>query len=358
MKKRLYIFSDTVMKRKDNTILLETVANREEEEMPEEILQNREEFLLGEDIITSSGEKKYLPVEGIDSIFSAGIIRFNSKFLYFLSLHKIPLHVLNYNGKYAGSFIPAGGTSSAVTLLKQAAVFNDPDDRLYLAQQFVYGAAVNQIINLRYYNNRGVVLSGYIEQIEQFTGLIKDTTSVEELMGFEGAIKRAYYSAWQNIFIYPTGFTHRVKRPPDNMINSLISYGNMIVYGVCLNEIYQTRIYPEISFLHEPTEGRLSLHLDLAELFKPLLTDRIIFKVINKNIIGEKDFIYRNGYCYIKKNARRLFAQEFEKKLTTKILIREKDKSISYRGMIRQECYKLAKHINKEENYESFKAKW
>jgi CRISPR-associated protein Cas1 len=358
MKRRLYIFSDTMMKRKDNTILLETVVNGDEEQLPDEYFQNREEFLLGENVIIPSGEKKYLPVEGIDSIFSAGIIKFNSKFLYFLAAHKIPLHVLNYNGKYAGSFIPAGGTSSAVTLLKQAAAFNDPEDRLHLAQQFVYGAAVNQIINLRYYNNRGVILSGYIEQIEQLADLIKETSSIEELMGFEGTIKRVYYSAWQNIFIYPTGFTRRVKRPPDNMINSLISYGNMIVYGVCLNEIYQTRIYPEISFLHEPSEGRLSLHLDLAELFKPVLTDRIIFKVINKHIIEEKDFISRNGYCYIKKNARRLFAQEFEKKLTTKILLHEKDKSVSYRGLIRQECYKLVKHINKEENYESFKAKW
>ena len=48
----------------------------------------------------------------------------------------------------------------------------------------------------------------------------------------------------------------RVKRPPDNPINALISYGNTLLYTKTISAIYQTHLDQRISFLHEPSEGR------------------------------------------------------------------------------------------------------
>jgi CRISPR-associated endonuclease Cas1 len=56
-----------------------------------------------------------------------------------------------------------------------------------------------------------------------------------------------------------------VRRPPDNMINALISFANSMVYTACLGEIYKTQLNPLISFLHEPGTKRFSLSLDLVE---------------------------------------------------------------------------------------------
>jgi CRISP-associated protein Cas1 len=66
-----------------------------------------------------------------------------------------------------------------------------------------------------------------------------------------------------------------VRRPPDNILNALISFGNSLVYAAVLGQIYRTQPNPTLSFLHEPGVRRFSLSLDLAEIFKPLLTDRI-----------------------------------------------------------------------------------
>jgi len=82
----------------------------------------------------------------------------------------------------------------------------------------------------------------------------------------------------------------RSYRPPKNEVNALISFGNMMCYSQCLRAIYQTQLHPAISFLHEPGERRFSLSLDVAEIFKPLLVDRVLFKVLNKRMIQSNQF--------------------------------------------------------------------
>lgn len=74
--------------------------------------------------------------------------------------------------------------------------------------------------------------------------------------------------------------------PPDNMINSLISFVNTLIYTKVLSEIYHTQLNPTISYLHEPGVRRFSLSLDIAEVFKPLIGDRLIFTVKSKADYG------------------------------------------------------------------------
>ena len=69
------------------------------------------------------------------------------------------------------------------------------------------------------------------------------------------------------------------------MINSLISFINSLIYSVALAEIYKTSLSPYISYLHEPGTRRFSLSLDITEIFKPLIVDRMLFSMLNKNQI-------------------------------------------------------------------------
>lgn len=361
MKQSIYLFSDSLIRRKDSTILVERICRDENiEEESEYELENKlhEELLLGEEILMPAGDKKYIPVENIESVFTFGSVHFNTRFLYFLSQSQIPLHIFNYNGEYAGTFYPAETNLSGATLINQVSFYKHELKRLDLAKQFVYGAISNGLANLKYHLNRGAHLNDFIEQMTEIRSYIHSAQSIEELMGLEGTAKKVYYSAWRYIFSYPVDFTQRVKNPPNNLINALISYGNMIVYSVCINEIYHTRLYPEIGFLHQPGEGKSSLSFDVAEIFKPLITDRAIFKLINKNVISEKDAIIKNGKCFLKKNAKQQFAAEIQSKLITKIQLDGKEVRYTYRRIIREECYKLIKHINGEEIYKPYISKW
>ena len=116
---------------------------------------------------------------------------------------------------------------------------------------------------------------------------IPHAQAVDELMGYEGNIRETYYRAFNAIIDLQTPFEKRVRQPPDNPINAAISFGNSLMYTACLTEIYRTQLNPTISFLHEPGERRFSLSLDLAEIFKPIIVDRVLFRSVQSRVSSE-----------------------------------------------------------------------
>lgn len=146
--------------------------------------------------------------------------------------------------------------------------------------------------------------------------------------------------------------------PPDNMINSLISFVNSLIYSKTLTEIYHTQLNPTISYLHEPGSRRYSLCLDLSEIFKPLIGDRLIFSLLNKNQITENSFTRELNFLHLKKEASQLIVNELEKKLQATIMHKDLHRKVSYQYLIRLEAYKLIKHLIEEKEYEGFKMWW
>jgi CRISPR-associated protein Cas1 len=213
------------------------------------------------------------------------------------------------------------------------------------------------IKNLKYYNSRGKDLEPIIKIIETLAEKIATTTAIDELMGVEGNIRKNYYEAFE-LIINDFSMEGRSYRPPKNEVNALISFGNMMCYSQCLRAIHQTQLNPAISFLHEPGERRFSLSLDLAEVFKPLLVDRVIFKVMNKKMIQTNDFEANLNRVLLKPNAKKTFVQAFEERLQETINHRTLNRSVSYKHLIKLECYKLQKHLLEIEEYQPFKMWW
>ena len=138
----------------------------------------------------------------------------------------------------------------------------------------------------------------------------------------------------------------------------MISFANSMCYTACLDAIYHTQLNPTISFLHQPGERRYSLALDIAEIFKPLLADRLIFSMFNRKQLQASDFERKLNGCLLKPTSRKKVAEEWEKRLSETVKHRSLGKSVSYKYLIRLECYKLAKHILEIEEYRPFKMWW
>ena len=194
--------------------------------------------------------------------------------------------------------------------------------------------------------------------IVRLAGLIDKQERVNDLRGIEGKIRERYYQAWQEILTGEWAFDRRVRRPPDNEVNALISFGNSVLYTVCLSEIYRTQLTPTISYLHEPGVRRFSLALDLSEIFKPLLVDRAIFRLLNSGQLKPEHFERNLGSCYLTDVGKRLFLGALNDRLETTIKHRRLGRSVSYRHMIRLECYKLIRHLTDVEPYHAFRAWW
>ena len=142
------------------------------------------------------------------------------------------------------------------------------------------------------------------------------------------------------------------------MVNVLISFLNSVLYTKTLSIIYQTQINPTISYLHEPGTKRFSLTLDICEVFKPLIVDRTIFSLLNKNIINEKDFVKEDYYLRIKEEGMKKVLKELEETLKRTIMHKKIKRNVSYEHLIKLELYKLIKHLMEEQEYQGFKIWW
>lgn len=123
MPRSYWIFSSGRIRRKENTILFET-----------------------------SDSKRYIPVEDIEEIHLFGEVDLNTKLLNFLSQHGIPVHVYNYYGFYAGSYMPRETRVSGFVLVKQVEHYIDYEKRIFLAKSFVDGALWQISRNLSQYD--------------------------------------------------------------------------------------------------------------------------------------------------------------------------------------------------------------
>jgi len=287
-----------------------------------------------------------------------GEIDLNTRLLDFLSQNKIVLHNFNYYGHYSGSYYPREYLNSGFLLVKQVEHYKKTVLRLTIAQELVKSAAHNLKNNLRHYQKQQKSVDEAIEIIENEEVKINMVKDIPELMAIEGHIRDTYYQTFNKILKLDREFTKRVMHPPDNPINCFISFGNSLVYTTVLSEIYHTHLNPTISFLHEPGTRRFSLSLDLAEIFKPILSDKVTFKLINNQMIKPEHFEEKLNFCYLKEEGRKLYIREFDERLQTTIEHRELRRSVSYRHLIRLECYKLEKHILGEKEYKAFRAWW
>ncbi len=308
--------------------------------------------------VTDNGDKRDLPVERVRDIYVMSEMQFNTSLINLLSKNGIAVHFFNYYNFYTGSFYPREQLLSGNLLIHQTKHYTDPDKRMIIARKFVQGAASNIYRNLRYYNGRGKDVKEIMDDIDVYRINIDKAKTIQELMGYEGNIRKRYYDAWPVIINQEIEFEKRVMHPPDNMMNSLISYVNSMIYTKVLTEMYQTQINPTISYLHEPGERRFSLSLDIAEIFKPLIGDRLIFSLLNKNQITEKSFTKDLNFLHLEKNASQLIASELEKKMNTTIKHKDLGREVSYRYLMRLEVYKLIKHILGEKDYEPFEMWW
>lgn len=334
MKKPYYLFNPGTLSRRDNTLKFTPVDE-----------EGRE------------GQPRFLPVESVEEMYIFGALTINSSLLSFLGQQGICLHFFNYYEHYSGSFMPRDYLLAGKVQVAQTRAHLERKRRMPIAQALLDGASFNMLRVLRYYSNRERDLEPVIQAIELYRQNLADARTPSELMGLEGNIRQVYYGAFEEI-IQDFSMKGRSKRPPKNEVNALLSFGNMLCYTQCLKQIYHTQLNPTISFLHEPGYRRYSLALDLAELFKPILVDRLVFSLLNKRILQANDFRWDLNQCLLKESGAKAFARQWDLRMEETIQHRKLNKKVSYKQLIRLECYKLVKHVLGDEPYKPLKIWW
>ncbi|WP_281351092.1 type I-B CRISPR-associated endonuclease Cas1b [Acidianus brierleyi] len=291
-------------------------------------------------LITKEGTK-YVPVNQVKRLYVFSEVNINKRFLHFVSKYGIPVHFFSKQRRYIGSFLPRKTNLSGHVLVKQVETYLNTQKRLYLAKTFVEGSIRNMSLILR---ENGVDNSNVKAGLTK----LKQANSVQEVMGVEGTARLEYYKGIDSIL--HGSFIKRTKRPPENWANSLMSLGNMMFYAEVLGEIYQTQLDPRIGYLHSTNLRKFSLNLDIADIFKPLIVDRLIIAMINKKEITEKDF-EANG-LKLSDDSLRKFVKKFDEKMETKVNVGKR--RVTYSTIVRMEAYKVEKFVLSDEEYRPY----
>jgi CRISPR-associated protein Cas1 len=301
-----------------------------------------------------STQSRFLPLADVDDIFVLGGMDANSSLYEFLGKSGVNVHFFDYYQNYCGSFFAKEHLLAGQTIVQQALFQANEKKRLLIARSILQAAAHNIRQNILYYAQRGKDLRPHVNAIEDLADTLPACRSVAELMGYEGRIRTVYYQAFEHIITH-FSMNGRSKQPPENEVNSLISYGNMLLYATCAQQIYHTSLHPAIGFLHEPAFRRHSLALDIAEIFKPILIDKVIFSVMNKRQIQAQHFIREGAACLLHGKGKKIFVAAIRARLAETFYHKDLHRDVSWKMAIRLECHKLLRTIRHGEPYKPLK---
>jgi len=288
----------------------------------------------------------YLPIEETRELYCLNEVSFNTKFLDFIAKAGVVMHIFNYYGYYSGSFYPKENLVSGDLCVKQA--YWHIEHRIDIAKSIVQGIANNIYETLyHYYRHDKKELKPYLDWLKKdVKNFLQKELDIKQILFIEGQIWNRFYDSFK--YFLPDNFliNKRVRRPPDNPINALISFGNTLLYTKTISALYQTHLNQTISFLHSPREARFSLSLDISEVFKPIVVYKTIFDLVGrKQLQIAKHFDKKLNYALLNDAGKKIYIEALEKRINETFLHAKLKRKVTYKHCLKLEGYKLIKTI-------------
>lgn len=314
---------------------------------------NKSDFNL---LFENEEKKCYIPVEVVDCINIFGNVTLASNVLSQFNQHKLKASFFDKYGNLIGTFIPETTKGSSYIAIKQCEYYVDDNIRLETAKKMEIAGLHNLRANLRYYNKKQKgIFDESIKTISKYIDTINKASSVEEMLLIEAKARETYYSMFNYILDNDDfKFDKRTRRPPKDEINALISFGNTLLYNHFLQLLWKKGIDPRFGVIHHSKKRSFSLNLDFADIYKPVIVDRIIFTIANRRLLSSKvDFKEIKDGISLNQEGKLLFLKIYEEKLNSKITVGEQ--MVTYRQLMEMEVQSYKNFLMEKEKYKPFK---
>ena len=314
---------------------------------------NRQDWSL---LFENDEERHGIPVEVTEQINVYGDVTVSSAALATLCRHNIRLCYVNRYGDLMGTFTPTDHRRPAEAFLKQCELYSDGAVRLSVARSLEIAGMHNMRANLRYYDKRGrCELDESIAYLSECIVEANECLCVGELRLVEARARKRYYSTFAGILEGTSfDFEKRTRRPPTDPGNALVSFGNTVLYNYVLQCIWKTQLDPKIGVVHATNRRSFSLNLDVADVFKPIIVDRVIFSLVNRHEISAADhFRPCDGGIVLNVDGKRVFLGKLEEKLETPIAVDGHKRT--YRRIIADEVQAFQRLVLTGERYQPYK---
>lgn len=227
---------------------------------------------------------------------------------------------------------------------------------LSLAKQLIKGKISNSRLVLQRHA-RSKELPAFDKankQLGRILKQIKRAQTLEQLRGFEGTGARIYFQAIVAAVGPKWQFTRRVKQPPTDPINAMLSYGYTILFHNIYSFLRARGLNPHIGYLHPIRMGHPALASDMMEEFRAIVVDAIVLKLIFNNKINENDFVLpekQGDSCLLTAKARAFFVRQLENKMNAAIRHPISQQKLDYRRCMAYQVNHLAAVIRQPEKH-------
>jgi len=251
----------------------------------------------------TSWKKVSVPIHHLESICAFGAVSISPPALNLCWKNGVAVNYLTGYGKLHARLTGVADTS--VTLRReQFRAADDPARCLAIARQMIAGKIQNSRNSLLRAARESkeaeeqAKLNTITDALAQLIRSLAGVTDVGALRGVEGMASNYYFNGISLCLKQQRdtfAFTGRSRRPPRDRINCLLSFLYALVRNDCISALTSIGLDPFVGFLHVDRPNRPSLALDLMEEFRPWLADRLAITLVNRQQVGPKDFVEREG---------------------------------------------------------------
>jgi len=220
-----------------------------------------------------------------------GNVEITHRALAQLMRQEIDTVFLTQSGRYLGR-ISSSESRNVFLRKRQYDLLNDHEFTLRMAKSIVAGKFSNMatlLMRIKRTKDAKIAAQKAREIHDLFQPLQKATT-LESIRGYEGRGSALYFEGFAQGFVGDMGFSKRVRRPPTDPVNSVLS----LLYTFLMNRVYAAirvaSLDPYPGFLHTIDYGRYSLVLDLMEEFRTIIVDTLTLSLFNLKILKQDDF--------------------------------------------------------------------
>ncbi|WP_066426324.1 type I-D CRISPR-associated endonuclease Cas1d [Anabaena sp. 4-3] len=297
-------------------------------------------------------EKKTIldvPLIKIDGVVVLGRATVSPAVISELLERKIPVTFLTENGRYLGRIEPEANKNIFMRKAQWQAA-GDSAQAIHVVQGFVRGKLKNyrNILIRRQRECPDIDLSKKITHLENAISPIDSTDNINSLRGLEGAGSAAYFGCFNQMIRNPAfEFSHRLRRPPTDPVNSLLSFGYSLLRHDVQGAINIVGFDPYLGYLHCDRYGRPSLALDLMEEFRPLVVDAVVLSTINKQLLSTSDFVTEplSGAVYLTPEGRKTFLRLYQQKKQSEFKHPVMGRKCTYQEAFEMQARLLGKYL-------------
>ncbi|MHB8579662.1 MAG: CRISPR-associated endonuclease Cas1, partial [Ignavibacteriaceae bacterium] len=283
--------------------------------------------LVIKDIQNPKGEERKIPFEQILSLVFMGSVKISFAAVVKLNLNQIPVFFTSLNGRLYLS-IPFEPKNYKYWI-RQQRLAEDEEFSLQFAKQIVTAKIHNCISVLSKKDNNG---DSICSQLNSYVEAAKSCKSIDVLRGIEGKASAVYFESYSKLFSAEWKFYGRVKHPPKDPINCMLSICYMVLFNHIATALQIAGLNPDIGFYHISRGRYPALASDLVEEFR-FITDSRVLYMIKRNIIKLSDFTFNEGSrypCSLNNDARIRLIRQMEQRLNETFIPSGSDDEISY----------------------------